>query len=72
RLVTRELAELLGTSVTPVREALLRLVAIGVLEASPAQSFTVPLLESRQYLELAEIRRAIEPLATVHAMKNLT
>ncbi|MFT8930847.1 MAG: FCD domain-containing protein [Acetobacter syzygii] len=72
RLVTRELAELLGTSVTPVREALLRLVAIGVLEASPAQSFAVPLLEPKQYLELAEIRRAIEPLAAMYAMENLT
>ncbi|AQS86681.1 FCD domain-containing protein [Neoasaia chiangmaiensis] len=72
RLVTRELAELLGTSITPVREALLRLAAIGVLEALPAQSFMVPFLSSARYRELSDIRKAVEPLAASRAMHNMT
>lgn len=39
RLVTKEIAGQLGTSVTPVREALLRLAAAGALDATPAQAF---------------------------------
>ncbi|WP_024562282.1 GntR family transcriptional regulator, partial [Franconibacter helveticus] len=39
RLVTKEIADQLGTSITPVREALLRLVSCGALNATPAQAF---------------------------------
>ncbi|STS10606.1 HTH-type transcriptional regulator mcbR [Ewingella americana] len=39
RLVTKEIAGQLGTSVTPVREALLRLVAAGALDATPRRLF---------------------------------
>ncbi len=63
RLVTRDLAARFGTSPTPVREAMLRLVASGVLEVAHAQSFRVPVLNAERYLELADIRRALEGLA---------
>ncbi|MGG5839259.1 GntR family transcriptional regulator, partial [Huaxiibacter chinensis] len=42
RLITKEIADKLGTSITPVREALLRLVSAGALHATPAQAFMVP------------------------------
>lgn len=42
RLITKEIADKLGTSITPVREALLRLVSAGALQATPAQAFLVP------------------------------
>lgn len=67
RLVTRDLAVRLGTSPTPVREALLKLVAAGALEAAPAQAFTVPMVTARDYRELADIRRAVEGLAAERA-----
>lgn len=67
RLVTRELAARLGTSPTPVREAMLKLVAGGALEVAPSQSFQVPVLDAARYLELADIRRALEGLAAERA-----
>lgn len=63
RLVTRELAQRLGMSPTPVREALLKLVAAGVLEATPAQAFQVPRITPERYQEIARIRHAVEGLA---------
>ena len=36
RLITKEIADKLGTSITPVREALLRLVSSGALQATGA------------------------------------
>lgn len=72
RLVTRDLASRLGTSLTPVREALLKLAAAGVLEAAPSQSFQVPVLDAPRYLELADIRRELEGLAGERAVSRAT
>jgi GntR family colanic acid and biofilm gene transcriptional regulator len=72
RLITRELAERLGTSLTPVREALLKLVVSGALEIGPAQSFRVPTIELDRYLEISEIRRALEGLAVEQAAARVT
>ena len=72
RLVTRELAEQLGTSPTPVREALLKLVAAGALDIGPAQSFRVPRVTGDRYLEISEIRRALEGLAAARATERIT
>jgi GntR family colanic acid and biofilm gene transcriptional regulator len=72
RLVARDLAARLGTSVTPVREALLKLVASGALDASPAQSFQVPSLTPEQFQEIAEIRKAVEGLAAERAIGRVT
>lgn len=72
RLVTRDLAESLGTSITPVREALVRLVASGVLRAEPAQSFRVPMLTEDEILELSLIRKAVEGIAAAEAARKVT
>ncbi len=71
RLVTRQLAERLGTSLTPVREAMLKLVACGVLEAMSAQAFRVPVLDAARYKELADIRHALEGLAAERATARI-
>ncbi|GGD21788.1 FCD domain-containing protein [Aureimonas glaciei] len=71
RLVTRDIAESLGTSITPVREALVRLVASGALTAEPAQSFRVPVLAHADYAEIAEIRKAVEGLAAGNAAQRI-
>lgn len=63
RLVTRDLAEQLGTSITPVREALLRLVCSGALNATPAQAFLVPEVSQSRYNEVNVIRKQLEGMA---------
>jgi GntR family colanic acid and biofilm gene transcriptional regulator len=72
RLVTKDLAETLGMSITPVREALVRFAASGVLTAEPAQSFRVPTITVAQYSEIAEIRKSVEGLAASNATTQIT
>ena len=71
RLRPAQLAPELGTSVTPVREAIMKLVAERVLEAKPGQ-FMVPILSKEQYSELCAIRIAVEGLAAEQASKVIT
>ena len=63
RLVTKELANSLGMSITPVREALVRFAASGVLTAEPASSFRVPVMTVASFAELGAIRKRVEALA---------
>ncbi|WP_203560821.1 FCD domain-containing protein [Jiella pacifica] len=72
RLVTRELAGSLGMSITPVREALVRFAASGVLTAEPSQSFRVPRLTGEQYSEIAEVRKSVEGLAAAKAAERIS
>jgi GntR family colanic acid and biofilm gene transcriptional regulator len=72
RLVTKDLADSLGMSITPVREALVRFAASGVLTAEPAQSFRVPTITKAQYREIAEIRKSVEGLAAFNAASQIT
>jgi GntR family transcriptional regulator, colanic acid and biofilm gene transcriptional regulator len=72
RLVTKDLADSLGMSITPVREALVRFAASGVLTAEPAQSFRVPTMTVAQYSEISEIRKAVEGLAAFNAAAQIT
>ena len=44
RMSMRELADRMGVSVMPVREAVSRLVAAGALEVRPNRAIAVPLL----------------------------
>ncbi|MDX5630389.1 MULTISPECIES: FCD domain-containing protein [unclassified Brenneria] len=71
RLVTSEIAAQLGTSVTPVREALLRLVSAGALEATPAKAFLVPVMPLSQYQEITLIRKQLEGLAAAQAARAM-
>ena len=72
RLVTKEIADKLGTSITPVREALLRLVSAGALQATPAQAFLVPEVTLERYNEINAIRKQLEPMAVAAACQNMT
>ncbi|WP_158890079.1 GntR family transcriptional regulator [Amycolatopsis anabasis] len=62
-LTEAALARELGVSRTPVREALLRLQAEGVLDATLARGFTVRPLRVREAEELYPILAALESLA---------
>jgi DNA-binding GntR family transcriptional regulator len=67
RLPIRQLAEKMGTGITPVREALLRLVSYGALEMKPAHPIAIPVLNKEKYLENRTIRIANEGLAAAEA-----
>ncbi|MFO1219702.1 MAG: GntR family transcriptional regulator [Burkholderiaceae bacterium] len=57
-----QLAEALGVSRTPVREAMARLASEGLL-ASDRRSFTVPALSRRDVDDIYEVRYLVEPAA---------
>lgn len=69
RLVTKEIAAQLGTSITPVREALLRLVSSGALDATPAQAFLVPEISLKRFHEINTIRKSLEVIAVTEAVR---
>jgi DNA-binding GntR family transcriptional regulator len=70
-LTIRSVANVLGTSVMPVREALRQLVAQRALEMSPNRSFAVPLLSKAQYLDLVSIRAEFEGFAAAQAAARI-
>jgi GntR family transcriptional regulator, colanic acid and biofilm gene transcriptional regulator len=70
RIVMQDLAERLGTSVTPVREACLRLVSEQGLEIRSGRFVTVPDLDLARYMELRIVRLALEGLAAELAAKD--
>lgn len=72
RLITKEIADKLGTSITPVREALLRLVSAGALNATPAQAFLVPEVTLDRYNEINAIRKQLEPMAVAAACVQMS
>jgi DNA-binding GntR family transcriptional regulator len=67
KLSFRYIAGTLGVSMTPVREAVRRLVAEGAFEMRPNRSVRVPLMTRDKLLELRDIRLALEGLATEKA-----
>ena len=59
KLSFRFIAGTLGVSLTPVREAIRRLVAEGAFEMRPSRSIRVPLMTRDRILELRDIRLAV-------------
>lgn len=72
RLLMQDLAMQLGTSVTPVREACMRLVSERGLEVRSGRFVTVPDLTVARYMEIRTIRMALEGLAAELAAKSIT
>ena len=66
-LTLRSLAESFGTSITPVRDAVTRLVAQGVLQQGPRNSAIVPHLSRRELADLTVVRCALEGRAAREA-----
>jgi len=67
----RDLAEELGVSRTPVREALALLVHEGLI-LSTSRGFSAPELSPRDIAELYEIRRLLEPAALAMTVEHLS
>lgn len=73
RIVLRDIADQLGISLTPVRDAVNRLIAERVLErgnVGQGGGATVPLLDADQFSQLMAVRASLEPLATAAAVKH--
>lgn len=65
-----QLADLLGVSRSPVREALLRLAEAGLVEIARNRGFRVLLPRAHDVEEIFEIRLALEPAAARRAAKH--
>ncbi|QKG20588.1 GntR family transcriptional regulator [Actinomadura verrucosospora] len=61
-LKPQDLAKRQGVSLAVVREALVRLVGDGFADRLPNRGFAVPAFTDRRWQEIAEARRAIEPV----------
>ncbi|KAA0684369.1 GntR family transcriptional regulator [Azospirillum brasilense] len=72
RLKIRDLADRLGTSVTPVRDAILRLVQDQALVLRSPRDIRVPMLTRATYLEIRDIRVNLEGLAAARAAEQAT
>jgi DNA-binding GntR family transcriptional regulator len=72
KLSLRKVADALGVSMMPVREAMSRLAADGALEILPGKAVRVPILTLGQFRELTRIRLVIEGFATEEAARKAT
>jgi DNA-binding GntR family transcriptional regulator len=72
RLDVRALAHQLGVSATPVKDAVTRLAAEGLVEIRPRSGTFVAELAADAVAETFEIRRALECLAAEHVVSRLT
>jgi len=59
-LVTRELAGRFGVSHTPIREALIALAGIGIVDLEPNRGAVVRSVTPRDVREICQVRRALE------------
>lgn len=72
RLSLRQVADVMGVSMMPVREAVSRLVADQAIEVTPNRALRVPVMRRRQFGELAIIRSEIEGFAAERAASART
>lgn len=69
KLSLRRVAEALGVSIMPVREAVSRLAADNALEVLPGRAVRVPVLTLAQFRELTRLRLVVEGFAAEEAAK---
>jgi DNA-binding GntR family transcriptional regulator len=72
KMSLRSVAETLGVSIMPVREAVARLVSDQSLEVLPNRAIRVPLMTRSRFLELTAVRLAVEGFAAEEAARNRT
>ncbi|MFL5160782.1 MAG: GntR family transcriptional regulator [Microvirga sp.] len=70
KMSLRSVAETLGVSIMPVREAVARLVSDQSLEVLPNRAVRVPLMSRVRFRELTAVRLAIEGFAAEEAARN--
>lgn len=72
RLRIRELAAQVGTSVTPVRDAILQLAKEQALVLKTPRDIRVPQLTSEEYMEIRTLRVTLEGTGALHAAALIT
>jgi len=72
KMSLRSVAETLGVSIMPVREAVARLVSDQSLEVLPNRAVRVPLMSRARFRELTAVRLAVEGFAAEEAARNRT
>jgi len=72
RLIIGELAHELGVSITPVREAIFRLISEQGLEMQAATAVYVPYVNSEKLWEIQQIRFHLEGMGAAEAAKKIT
>src|SRR5262249_8939914 len=60
RLVTQDLAERFGVSHTPIREALIALAGIGIIDLLPNRGAVVRPVTAKDVREVCQVRRVLE------------
>jgi len=71
RITEKEITEELGVSRTPVREALYRLAATGLIKIVPHRGFIVSKWSVKELKEVIVVRTVLEELAIKLAIKNI-
>jgi DNA-binding GntR family transcriptional regulator len=72
RFSLRAVADALGISMMPVREAVLRLSAENALEVTPKRAVCVPFVTSTYFRDITRVRVEIEGFAAALAASNAT
>ncbi|MCA0939535.1 GntR family transcriptional regulator [Salipiger pacificus] len=72
RISLRDLAERLGVSMMPVREAVSRLAAGGALLVEPKRAVQVPLMSGEEFADLTDMRVLTEAQAARRAAERAT
>ncbi|MGB3837015.1 GntR family transcriptional regulator [Castellaniella sp.] len=71
-IVESELIQLTGLGRTPIREALMRLVASGLIEQQPRRGLRVSEIRIAEHLILIDTRRVLERLIAVSSARRAT
>jgi DNA-binding GntR family transcriptional regulator len=71
-VVEAELAELTGLGRTPVREALVRMVSMGLVLQQPRRGLIVSTIDVMDHLDVLATRRVLERLIAAHAARRAT
>jgi DNA-binding GntR family transcriptional regulator len=72
KLTLRALADELGTSISPIREAISRLAALKAVQVFPKRYILVTPLSAELYMEIVEIRKLLEGHAAARACARMT
>lgn len=72
QIVEAELAERTGLGRTPVREALMRMVSIGLIVQQPRRGLLVSTIDLADHLDVIQTRRVLEQLIAACAARRAT
>lgn len=71
-IVESEISEMIGLGRTPVREALMRMVSIGLVGQQPRRGLVVSSVDVVDHLDVIETRRALERLIASGSARRAT